>query len=340
MSFSAELSNFIRDALNRGLTKEDITKSLDRSGWTAQEIEQALSAWSHDEVVGAIPRAVRSTAAWDTLFYALLFAAFGMVVGNVLTLALGQITLWLPEAGDNYMAGGLPRLRWAMAALIIFTPSFLWLHQRDIRSSVENPANRYGAPRRWLTAIAIFAAAMALLCNGLYLIYRFLEGDLTVRFVFKTATVAAISCVVLHYFQQDRKKASDSHANSNWNTQLACWLSPALAILVLVSSFWTIGGPAQGRREHLDRLRISDIKSLERDVANCLATKRGNLPETLNPMTCARNPERLSGFASTVTYQRIDLNRFQLCVKVNEPQRIRSDGNLHANQYCVSKTIR
>lgn len=341
MQLPPDLSNFVRDALSNGHSKDDIATSLARSNWTSQEIDQALGAWSVDEKIGTIPQPMRSSAAWDALFYALLFSAFGMVIGNILTLIFGQITLWLPEAGDTYSSNGLRNLRWSMAALIIFTPAFLWLHHRDMRASLANSANKFGAPRRWLSAIAIFAAAIALLCDGIYLIYRFLDGDLTVRFLCKSGAVALVAFVVIQYFRQDRLEGKDLEQTSRGDRFLANWLSPSLALLVLGLSFWTIGGPAQGRMEHHDRLRISDARSLARDVADCLTNADKDVPDSLDPMTCAHNPHRLSGYASSVTYERLSQKRFQLCTNVEVPERAWTyGGDLKGNRYCIDRTIK
>jgi LacI family transcriptional regulator len=43
-----ELSNFVRDALNRGMTRDDIRGWLD---WTPAETEAALAAWAFDKMV-------------------------------------------------------------------------------------------------------------------------------------------------------------------------------------------------------------------------------------------------------------------------------------------------
>ncbi|CUH88181.1 hypothetical protein PH5382_02113 [Phaeobacter sp. CECT 5382] len=339
MQLPPELSDFVRGALNKGMTRAQISSCLASSDWTPLEIETALEAWDYSATAGAVPRPQRATSAWEALFYALLFAALGMVVANSLTLQHGLITLWVPEHGDSYSSYGLGQLRWSMAALIIFAPVFHWLHHKDARATGTNPAQKHGTIRRWLSALAVFAAAMTLLCTAIYVIYRFLDGDMTARFIAKSGSVTLMACVVLLYFRQDRLTAG------HWDTLAPNWLVTGIAALTLALSFWSVGGPAQGRMEHRDSLRLSDLQQLQRDVAACMertdtAPSELDLPEALDPMTCARNPHQLTGYAAEITYERLGPRRFQLCTKVEDPQKLRLyNGTLQGDRLCIERKL-
>jgi hypothetical protein len=97
----------------------------------------------------------------------------------------------------------------------------------------------------------------------------------------------------------------------------------------------------QGQIEYHDRLRISDTRTLVRDVANCMAEREGDLPATLDPMSCARNPHRLSGYAAGITYERLTDKRFQLCTQLQDPKRASTyNGELKGNTFCISRTVK
>lgn len=313
MQISAELSNFVREALNIGRRPETIHADLGASGWTELEIEAALAHWAYVDGVGAVPRPYRSTAAWDALFYALLFAAFGFLIGHVLHLMLGILTVLLPEPDDSFSAGGLDGLRWSMAAALIFGPAFVALHVKDAKACAQNPVRRHGTIRRWLATFAIFVAAIALMCDAIYVMYSYLTGDVKFRFIAKSAAVALMSCVVLIYFRQDRQATQ--------STSIGAWLAAALSIVTLGFSFWLVGGPAQGKAELRDRLRLSDLNELLWDVANCRALRGQPLPDTLDPLMCAQNPEDLTGLAGDVVYKRLSDKKFELCVSLEAPDR-------------------
>lgn len=320
MHVPPDLSDFVRDALNAGRSADDIRRSLTSADWTDTEINAALAGWQYQDGAGAVPRPIRSTAARDALFYALLFVVFGMVAGNTLTLLFAQINFWLPTAEDLARASRPTGLRWSMAALIVFVPVFGLLDRKDRRATAADPARQHGTMRRWLSAIAMLFAVITLLGDALYLIYSWLDGQITPRFLVKSVTVAAMALVVLAYFRDARDLPLPALPIP------AAWVLIGSALLALVLSFWIVGGPAQGQLEQRDSSRLSDLRQLANDVAACPTIDRTNLPETLDPMTCARNPARLTGFASGITYERLTPTEFQLCTEVEDPDMIADYG--------------
>jgi hypothetical protein len=324
MHIPPELSHYIRDALKAGRSKDDIRAVLRTADWTETEVNAALAGWMTQDTAGAVPRPIRSTAARDALFHALLFVVFGMVVGNTLTLLFAQINIRLPEPDEAENYGQLARLRWSMAALIVFVPVFWLLNRADRRATASDPARKHGLMRRWLSAIALLVAAITLLGDALYLIYSWLDGQITLRFLVKSVTVAVMALIVLAYFRED-----DGQASLKTVMPAAGGLI-GLALLSLGLSFLAVGGPAQGQMEQRDRWRLSDLRILTNDVAQCTGIDRTNLPETLDPMTCARNPARLTGYASQVVYERLSETEFSLCTEIEFPPAI-SDGTLRVD---------
>ncbi|MCR9109502.1 DUF5671 domain-containing protein [Marivita sp. XM-24bin2] len=332
MHVPPDLSDFVRDALNAGRTPDDIRRDLISADWTDTEINAALAGWQYQHGAGAVPRPIRSGAARDALFYSLLFVVFGMVVGSTLTLLFAQINIWLPESGVPEAHGRLSGLRWSMAALIVFVPVFWALDSKDRQATTTDPARRHGTVRRWLSALAMLVATITLLGDALYLIYSWLDGQITLRFLVKSATVAVIAGVVLAYFGETRTlpKAPISLP--------AGWVLIGLAVLSLGLAFWRVGGPAQGQMEQRDQWRISDLRTLANDVAQCPGLDRTNLPELLDPMTCARNPSRLTGFASAIIYERTSSNAFSLCVAVEYPEAVASfEFRMKNNTACIDR---
>ncbi|MCR8549314.1 DUF5671 domain-containing protein [Salipiger sp. P9] len=330
MSLPKDLTDFVHDALKSGQSRDAIRAHLLAAEWTETEADAALAGWSETATsTGPVPRPIRSTAARDAFFYALLFVAFGMVAGNVLTLFFGQIQVWLPETGrtPTYAASGL---RWSMAALIVFAPAFWLLDRADARALRGDPSRRHGTIRRWLSSLAMLIAVITLMGDALVLIYTFLDGQMTARFLAKSLTVAVIATVVLAYFRQDRSIA----ARLIPGLPAAALLG--LAALALGLSFWIVGGPLQGQMEQRDRWRLSDLRTLTQDVRYCAEVDHDALPETLDPLSCARNPQNLTAFAAEITYRRIDPTRFELCTEVEFPTAIsRYDITLRDKNACI-----
>jgi hypothetical protein len=334
-------ADYVRDALLKGMKRTRIRSALATAGWTESEIEAALAVWMVQddgagvvEGAGVVPRPIRSSAARDAFFYALLFVVFAMVAGNVLTLLFGQIDYWLPEPGEVLIAYGWSSLRWSMAALIVFTPAFWLLNRTDARGIAADPARRNGAMRRWLSSLAMLIAVMTLLGDALFLIYTWLDGQMTLRFVAKSAIVAVFAMVVLGYFRDGHRLPLLFRPVS------AAWALIGLAVLALVLSFWVVGGPSQGRTEQRDAWRISDLRTLARDVATCAVVVDGRLPAALDPMTCVSTPARLTGYAAEVTYQRISDTVFDLCIAVEYPAALQTyDLRIEGTAACIRTNI-
>lgn len=335
MAVDPALADYVRDALLKGMKRPRIRSALATAGWTESEIEAALAVWMvQDDGAGVVPRPIRSSAARDGFFYALLFVVFAMVAGNALTLLLGQIDYWLPDPDAQLRGYGLSALRWSMAALIVFVPVFWLLNRTDARANAADPARKHGAMRRWLSAIAMLVAVITLLGDALYLIYTWLDGQMTLRFLAKSAIVAVIALVVLGYFRDGHRLPLLFRPAS------AAWVLIGLAGLALALSLWVIGGPSQGRMEQRDAWRISDLRTLAQDVATCAAVANGPLPATLDPMTCVSTPARLTGYAAEVTYRRIGDTVFDLCIEVEYPAALQTyDLRIDGTTACIRTDI-
>lgn len=333
MSIDPDLSHFVRDALQQGQSPDQTRAALTEAGWAAPEIDAALNSWLLVEGTGPVPRPVRSSSARDAFFYALLFIVFGVIVGNVLTLWFGQINIHFPDETDRTYPGQLGGLRWSIAALIVFLPVFWWIDRADRRATQTDPSLRFATARRWLSAIALLCAVIALLTDALFLIYRWLDGQLTLRFLLKSATVAVIALIVLAYFRENRRLPVLALPIP------AGWVLSALGILALVLTVTTIGGPAQGRAEQRDRSRIADLYTLTNDMTQCPALP-SPLPEAFDPMDCAANPGRLTGFAADIRYSRTGPDRFRLCIALDSPRTANAPGlRMEGDSVCQDRIV-
>jgi hypothetical protein len=69
-----------------------------------------------------------------------------------------------------------------------------------------NPVKRLSTIRRWLTYLTLFIAAGVLIGDLITLVYNLLGGELTVRFVLKVITVAAIAGTAFGYYLWDLRR--------------------------------------------------------------------------------------------------------------------------------------
>lgn len=204
MRASEALTLFARDALAAGGSRPAIEGALREAGWSAAEIEAALSAWIDAPGLPPVPRPRAVVSARDAFRHGLLFFALLTLAVNLNLLVFALIDAWLPDPLD----GGLTEsatIRWAIAGLVIAYPVWALTTLGLARDAERDPGQRRGAVGRWLTWGALFLAATTLFGNGVAVIAGFLGGDLTAPFLLKAATVAVIAGTIFAYYGAGRR---------------------------------------------------------------------------------------------------------------------------------------
>jgi hypothetical protein len=189
------LSDFVREALAAGRSREEIAGALLSSGWSEPEVRAALAAWGDGGALPPVPRPGASVSAADALRHGVLFLALGIVAINLGSLLFALIELWFPDPlAVGWNAAG--RVRWSIAGLAVAWPVWAWLSLSLARQAEADPGRRRSAVGRWLTAVALFAAAATVIGDLIAVIAGFLGGALTARFLLKCLVVAAVAGAV------------------------------------------------------------------------------------------------------------------------------------------------
>src|SRR3989344_1809905 len=125
-----------------------------------------------------------------------LLAIIGLYVSVIVfgALIFGLINLYFPDV-LNYDYGYFAKqsLKWPLAVLVIVFPLYLWLNNYLQNDLERNPEKKELKTRKWLLYFTVFATAIVIVGDLITLIYRFLNGDLTVQFVLKVLAVLLIA---------------------------------------------------------------------------------------------------------------------------------------------------
>jgi hypothetical protein len=194
---SDELAGFVRDALGRGVPRAQIEEVLLRAGWTAQQVRAALAGYAAVAFPIPVPRPRPYLSAREAFMYLVLFSTLYVSAYNLGDLLFEIINRAFPDAASAEFANSQrysrQAMRWSLASLIVAFPVFLyvsWLVEAAVR---RDPTKRTSMVRRWLTYLTLFLSATALIADLISLVYYFLGGALTTRFLLKVAVVAAIA---------------------------------------------------------------------------------------------------------------------------------------------------
>lgn len=199
------LIRFVREALSRGMTREQIEQALDRAGWQSAQIKEALRSFADIEFPVPVPRPRTHLSARDAFVYLLLFTTLYISAFNLGRLLFQFIELAFPAATDpeGYELMARENIRWAVASLVIAFPVFLFMSRRVSQTASRDPIERDSGVRKWLTYLTLFIAAGVIIGDLIALVYSFLSGELTVRFLLKVLTIGLIAGAIFGYYLRD-----------------------------------------------------------------------------------------------------------------------------------------
>ena len=285
MTLSPELVGFVRQALDRGLPRERIEDLLIRAEWPADQVRRALAGFADVESPIPVPRPAVSTRPREAFLHVVMFMAL-----FVSAYALGAVLFRLIELALPDPAGMPPEvirelLRLSVSGLVVASPVFAFV-TRVIRRGVEaQPSARASRIRLQLTYLTLFVASCVLVGAVTALVYSFLGGELTARFVLKSLTVTAIAGGVFGHYLRDLREAErdPGEARAPRRRDPLPALGAAVVAVSVVAGLVAIGSPAGQRLERLDARRAQDLDAISQAIDRYRAT-RDRLPATLDEL--------------------------------------------------------
>jgi len=180
------------------------------------------------------------------------------------------INLYLPDVlSGSFGHYAYQSLRWPLSVLTIVWPLFVWLSWYLARDLALYPEKRELKIRRWLIAFTLFLAAIVIAGDFIAVIYSFLNGELTLRFLLKAFTVLVIAAAVfVHCLRQPK---------------IFDWLVAALVAVAVIFGFFTAGSPLAERLRRFDERRVNDLQIIQSEIINYWQRK-GTLPDNLEQL--------------------------------------------------------
>jgi len=196
----SNLQAFVDAALRAGATRPEVAAALREAGWSQEQIDDALGAFADVPFVVPVPRPQTQLSARDAFVYLVTFAALYLSAYHFGSLLFQFVNLAIPDNLTESNSYAYPRIRFAVSALIVAFPVFLYLSFRTSREISADPLRRNSAVRRWLTYLTLTLAAFIVIGDLIALIYNLLSGELTLRFLLKSAIVAALAGGIFGYY--------------------------------------------------------------------------------------------------------------------------------------------
>ncbi len=207
MRNSDRLAQFVEVSLEQQHSREQISETLSAAGWSASEIAEGLGAWAETKNSPPIPRPMPYVSAKESFLYALTFVSLAMTAFHINWLGFELIELMLPGAND--WGNGYGEVRWAVSALIVFLPIFLFMNFRVLNDAGKDPARRRSTVRKWFGYVTLFIAAVVLAVDLIVTLNALLSGEMTLRFILKAGLLGTVAALVFVYFRGEMQDAEE-----------------------------------------------------------------------------------------------------------------------------------
>lgn len=239
-------------------------------------------------------------------------------VGSFIALLFRYIDVLFPDVvygGYDPYSGGI---RFAIASLIVVFPLYFYLTQMIQRDLRADPEKRELGIRKWLIYITLFVAGVALAIDLVTVLYTFLGGELTNRFLLKALSIFAVIGGVFWYYFKDLKGFWIDHEKES---RMAGYGIGGLIVVSVVAGFFIIGSPQTQRDIRIDNDRVSDLQSIQSQIVYSYWQSKGALPSSLDDLNdpvvgfvAPTDPETGAAYG----YRVVNNTTFELCATFTE----------------------
>ncbi|MDQ2702052.1 MAG: DUF5671 domain-containing protein [Pseudomonadota bacterium] len=203
-----ELEQFVHAALSRGESKQSVLAALSAAGWSPEQAASALDAYADVPFAVPVPKPRPYLSAREAFLYLVLFATLYVSAFELGSLLFDLVNRAFPDPADLewQVSRAAASMRWAVAAIAVAFPVFLFVANLLGKEMARNPVKRLSAVRRWLTYVTLFLAAGIVIGDLITLLYNVLGGELSTRFLLKVLIVGAIAGTIFGYYLLDLRR--------------------------------------------------------------------------------------------------------------------------------------
>ncbi len=301
------LRDFIAHARSKNIDLATVRMLLLSAGWKEKEVAAALV----DQVLDVpVPTPPDVGGAREGFMHLLSFACLFSALGSAIALFFQYFNRALPDASQaEYFyssSASLDGVRWGLAILVVTFPIF-WFVTRKLVSEIRAVPERSRSPiRRWLTYITLLVTALTMVGDLSTLIYYFLDGEISTRFLLKVATLFALSGMTFMYFLFALRFPEPApRFGSVQVTKIMEFVSWLVVVAAIIWGAILVGTPQTQRAMKFDDLRVQHLKSIAQELSTYVYEGK-NYDANSKPVKPM--PATLQELAKNATYQKIELN--------------------------------
>lgn len=289
-----DLQVFVKEGLEKGLSREKMAHALHSAGWPEDEVKNALESYADVDFPIAVPKRKPYLSAREAFMYLVMFLTLYISSISFGTDLFQFVNRWLPDAVEySYIYESTQSIiRSATAALIITFPIFFWMSRTLRQAIARDPEKRSSKVRKWLTYLTLFVAAGVIIGDLITLVTYFLSGEITTRFMLKVVIVLVIAGAIFGYYLWDLR-SEEKETPRNWKAYpagLKAFVSIVVASVTIVAlcGLWIAGSPAAERARRFDERRMSELQQISYAIDNYWNLNKA-LPRDLETLLSTRD---------------------------------------------------
>ena len=215
----------------------------------------------------------------DVFMHLLSMIALYMSAAGLMTLLFQYVNLFFPDPlSPIYYSSMADGIRFAMASLVIVFPVYAWVMHMLDREYAEVPEARELRVRKWLVYFTLFLASVIIIGDLVTLVFNFLGGDLTVRFILKVLIVLAVVSAIFAYYLLDLRQKLPARQK-----KMFLWITAGVVAVSIVFGFFTAGSPFKARLYRFDEQRVNDLQGVQSQLVSYWIQKQV-LPQDLTAL--------------------------------------------------------
>lgn len=260
--------------------------------------------------------AQKHSSAKYAFLYVLALIALVFISISFGNIAFEMVNYYLPETTWSYSGSfSQDSLRFAISALLVAAPFYYFATRQINKDLANNKLSRDAGVRRWLTYLILLVAITTTIGFLIAILYNFLNGELTTKFLLKSLAAILIAAGFGSYYAYDlyRKKVE---RNNVIRTFSILFLLVLVASLVLAFSF--IDSPQKVKELREDENRVSDLQNIAWRIGDYYRDNQ-KLPEKLEilveEMNLSVNKIQDPVTKESYTYEILGKEDYKLCAE-------------------------